>query len=276
MGLIEEPFGYSKQQRHPQAPLLSTSYPLPWQSFTLAGGHRSSQWPSYPSTPATCPGNGHPPAATTRLLHRLHPTEENKHTPTNKPYTAGGGGYTPLPPLCTGYTQHRHGVYTASYLAPRDCSSFLVNRPPPPFLLTIAVSFLFDRIPLPCQPRSTTTLLSFSPFVTDRGTERRIWIRFNLVLKGGERDRTMIFLLNERLKDRYRYRNRKILSSENYINFKKKLEKTTRIFRGGGGGYIEKSEFFFLLSFLGLIILVSRFEDRKILNSQNYINFRKD
>lgn len=109
------------------------------------------------------------------------------------------------PPPCTGYTQHRHGVYTASYLAPRDCSSFLVNRPPPPFLLTIAVSFLFDRIPLPCQPRSTTTLLSFSPFVTDRGTERRIWIRFNLVLKGGERDRTMIFLLNERLKDRYRY-----------------------------------------------------------------------
>lgn len=105
MGPIEEPFGYSKQQRHPQAPLLSTSYPLPWQSFTLAGGHRSSQWPSYPSTPATCPGNGHPPAATTRLLHRLHPTEENKHTPTNKPYTAGGGGYTLPPPRL-------HGIYT--------------------------------------------------------------------------------------------------------------------------------------------------------------------
>lgn len=39
----------------------SAPYPLPRQSFTLAGGHRSSQWPSYPSTPATCPGNDHRP-----------------------------------------------------------------------------------------------------------------------------------------------------------------------------------------------------------------------
>jgi len=36
-------------------------FPAPRQSFTLAGGHRSSQWPSYPSTPATCPGNDHRP-----------------------------------------------------------------------------------------------------------------------------------------------------------------------------------------------------------------------
>lgn len=50
-------FETTKARRHPP----STSYPLPWQSFTLAGGHRSSQWPSYPSTPATCPGNGHRP-----------------------------------------------------------------------------------------------------------------------------------------------------------------------------------------------------------------------
>lgn len=36
-----EPFGYSKQQ----SPFgtLSPIYPLPRQSFTLAGGHRSSQ-----------------------------------------------------------------------------------------------------------------------------------------------------------------------------------------------------------------------------------------
>jgi len=59
MGPIEEPFSYSKQQR--PAGAASAPYPLPRQSFTLAGGHRSSQWPSYPSTPATCPGNDHRP-----------------------------------------------------------------------------------------------------------------------------------------------------------------------------------------------------------------------
>lgn len=59
MGPIEKPFSYSKQQR--PAGAASAPYPLPRQSFTLAGGHRSSQWPSYPSTPATCPGNDHRP-----------------------------------------------------------------------------------------------------------------------------------------------------------------------------------------------------------------------
>lgn len=69
MGHIEEPFSYSKQQRPAGAATpflrlllqLCAAYPLPRQSFTLAGGHRSSQWPSYPSTPATCPGNDHRP-----------------------------------------------------------------------------------------------------------------------------------------------------------------------------------------------------------------------
>lgn len=59
MGPIEKPFSYSKQQR--PAGAASAPYPLPRQSFTLAGGHRSSQWPSYPSTPATCLGNDHRP-----------------------------------------------------------------------------------------------------------------------------------------------------------------------------------------------------------------------
>lgn len=63
----EKPFSYSKQQR-PASSRRATAYPLPRQSFTLAGGHRTSQWPSYPSTPATCPGNDHRPGPGTRLL----------------------------------------------------------------------------------------------------------------------------------------------------------------------------------------------------------------
>lgn len=181
-------FETTKTRRHP----LSTSYPLPWQSFTLAGGHRSSQWPSYPSTPATCPGNGHPPAATTRLLHRLHPTEENKHTPTNN--RTAGGGYTPC--LCTGYytsTVCTPRVTLRPEIVPRSCKSSSTTT----FLLTIAVSFLFHRI-LPLlanrDPLDHPSLPPLPPFVTDRGTEHSDSIQL-----GVER-RRKIFLLDERLR----------------------------------------------------------------------------
>lgn len=104
-----------RNNKDPPAPSLP--YPLPRQSFTLAGGHRSSQWPSYPSTPATCPGNDHRPglALVFSIASVVPPDRENKHTPT--------------PPVCRNCLCNSDVSPPASYFAPRDCSEPLAKRP---------------------------------------------------------------------------------------------------------------------------------------------------
>lgn len=136
-----------RNNKDPPAPSLP--YPLPRQSFTLAGGHRSSQWPSYPSTPATCPGNDHRPGlalvfsiASASSLSARHPTEENKHTP------------TPLS-ICTpirlaAYAQHRRIPSARVTLRREIVPSHSLNVPdPPPRFLTIARCVVLFFKPFP-------------------------------------------------------------------------------------------------------------------------------
>lgn len=69
MGPVEEPFGYSKQQRPAGAASASAPYPLPRQSFTLAGGHRFVTMAKLSIHSGYLPGKRPPPrAGSTRLL----------------------------------------------------------------------------------------------------------------------------------------------------------------------------------------------------------------
>lgn len=187
-GPIEEPFGYSKQQR-PAGTLSPPRIRFPGNHLLLLE--------------AIARHNGqviHPLRLLAREtatrprqpLHRLHPTEENKHTPTNN--RTAGGGYTPC--LCTGYytsTVCTPRVTLRPEIVPRSCKSSSTTT----FLLTIAVSFLFHRI-LPLlanrDPLDHPSLPPLPPFVTDRGTEHSDSIQL-----GVER-RRKIFLLDERLR----------------------------------------------------------------------------
>lgn len=166
-----------RNNKDPPAPSLP--YPLPRQSFTLAGGHRSSQWPSYPSTPATCPGNDHRPGlalvfsiASASSLSARHPTEENKHTPTP-------------PSICTpirlaAYAQHRRIPSARVTLRCEIVPSHSLNVPdPPPRFLTIVrcvvlffKPFPFSLLASPCDR------LFYTVFYVSLRVGPRFWNRY--------------------------------------------------------------------------------------------------
>lgn len=151
MGPIEEPFGYSKQQR--PAGTLSTVSASPaiiyscWRP-SLVTMAKLSIHSGY------LPGKRPPPGAGTRLLHRLriqlafhHATRQSKttnthtslhplcplHPPTPHLHPPLRELYTSL--LCllrlTAYAQHRRSVLLLRELlcATRDCSQSLAKRP---------------------------------------------------------------------------------------------------------------------------------------------------